>query len=130
MKVVEKFKPDVIFHCATWTAVDKAEDNEKLVEAVNVEGTRNLTEASIKVGAKMIYMSTDYVLDGTLPLDKCYVEDDEANPKSVYGQTKYEGESEVRANPRHFITRISCVFGFNGGNFIKIMLRLGSFKPS
>lgn len=130
MKVVEKFKPDIIFHCAAWTAVDKAEDNEKAVEAVNVEGTRNLTEASIKVGAKMIYMSTDYVFDGTLPLDKCYVEDDVANPKSVYGKTKYDGESEVRKNPRHFITRISWVFGINGGNFIKTMLRLGSFKPS
>lgn len=122
MKVVKEYKPDVIFHCAAWTAVDKAETEEELVRKVNVDGTKNLTDASIEVGAKMIYMSTDYVFDGTK--DGVYKEDDEVNPKSVYGKTKYEGEEVVRTNPKHFITRISWVFGINGNNFIKTMLKL------
>lgn len=122
MKVVKEYKPDVIFHCAAWTAVDKAETEEELVRKVNVDGTKNLTDASIEVGAKMIYMSTDYVFDGTK--DGVYKEDDEVNPKSVYGKTKYDGEEVVRTNPKHFITRISWVFGINGNNFIKTMLKL------
>lgn len=122
MKVVKEYNPDVIFHCAAWTAVDKAEDMEDIVRKVNVEGTKNLTDASIEVGAKMIYMSTDYVFDGTK--EGLYKEDDTPNPKSVYGKTKYEGEEMVRKNPKHFITRISWVFGINGNNFIKTMLKL------
>ena len=122
MDIVKEYKPDVIFHCAAWTAVDKAEDMEEIVRKVNVEGTENLTDASIEVGAKMIYMSTDYVFDGTK--EGIYNENDKANPKSVYGLTKYEGEVMVKKNPKHFITRISWVFGINGGNFIKTMLKL------
>ena len=125
MKVVKDYNPDVIFHCAAWTAVDKAED-ENLKDAVfnvNVNGAKNLTDASIEVGAKIIYMSTDYVFDGTK--DGIYNEQDKINPKSVYGETKYLGEQEVRRNPNHFITRISWVFGINGKNFIKTMQRLG-----
>ncbi len=122
MRIVKEFKPDVIFHCAAWTAVDKAEDMEEMVRKVNVDGTKNLTDASIEVGAKIIYMSTDYVFDGTK--EGLYKEDDTPNPMSVYGKTKYEGEEMVRENPRHFITRISWVFGINGNNFIKTMLRL------
>lgn len=124
MKVVEDYNPDVIFHCAAWTAVDKAED-ENLKDAVfnvNVNGAKNLTDASIEVGAKIIYMSTDYVFDGTK--DGIYNEQDKINPKSVYGETKYLGEQEVRRNPNHFITRISWVFGINGNNFIKTMIKL------
>lgn len=124
MKVVNSYKPDVIFHCAAWTAVDKAEEMEELVKKVNVEGTRNLTDASIEVGAKMVYISTDYVFDGTK--DGLYTEDDVANPKSVYGMTKFLGEEEVRRNPNHFIARISWVFGINGNNFIKTMLNLSN----
>lgn len=122
MKVVKEYKPDVIFHCAAWTAVDKAEDMEDLVYKVNVEGTKNLTDASIEVGSKIIYMSTDYVFDGNK--EGLYKEDDTPNPMSVYGKTKYQGEEEVRKNPNHFITRISWVFGINGNNFIKTMLKL------
>lgn len=121
-RVITDYNPDVIFHCAAFTAVDKAEDEENLCTKVNVEGTKNITDASIKVGAKLLYMSTDYVFDGTK--DGIYNEKDEVNPKSVYGQTKYLGELEVRRNPNHFITRISWVFGINGGNFIKTMLNL------
>lgn len=120
--MINYYAPDVIFHCAAWTAVDKAEDMEEKVYKVNVEGTRNITDASIKVGAKLFYMSTDYVFDGKK--DGLYNEEDKANPMSVYGKTKYLGELEVMRNPKHFITRISWVFGINGNNFIKTMLKL------
>ena len=124
MNLVKSYNPDVIFHCAAWTAVDKAEESElyEKVRKINVEGTKNLVDASIEVGAKIIYMSTDYVFDGEK--DGLYTEEDKVNPKSVYGQTKFEGEEEVRRNPKHFITRISWVFGINGNNFIKTMLNL------
>ena len=120
MSVIKEYNPDVIFHCAAWTQVDNAEDNEEACRKVNVEGTKNLTDASIAVGAKMIYVSTDYVFDGTK--EGTYSETDKVNPMSVYGKTKYEGEEEVRRNPNHFITRTSWVFGMNGKNFIKTML--------
>lgn len=122
MDVVKKYNPDVIIHCAAWTAVDKAEDMEEEVNKINVLGTKNLTDASIKVGAKIMYMSTDYVFDGTK--EGYYKENDLVNPKSIYGKTKYLGEEEIRRNPNHFITRISWVFGINGNNFIKTMLKL------
>ena len=120
--VVTEYKPDVIFHCAAWTAVDKAEDEKELCEKVNVVGTKNMTDASLEVGAKIIYMSTDYVFDGKK--EGIYEPDDQVNPQSVYGDTKYRGEEEVRRNPKHFITRISWVFGINGKNFIRTMLNL------
>lgn len=120
--VVKEFNPDVIFHCAAWTAVDKAEDMKDLVNEVNVIGTKNITDASIETDSKILYMSTDYVYDGTK--DGIYVETDNVNPKSVYGETKFLGEEEVRRNPKHYITRISWVFGINGNNFIKTMLKL------
>ena len=120
--IFSKYNPDVIFHCAAWTAVDKAEELEDKVRMVNVEGTKNLVDASIKNDSKIIYMSTDYVFDGTK--EGLYKENDRVNPKSVYGLTKYEGECEVRRNSKHYITRISWVFGINGNNFIKTMLKL------
>lgn len=122
MNVIKNYNPDVIFHCAAWTAVDKAEEMQDKCEQVNVEGTKNIVDASIEVGAKMIYMSTDYVFDGEK--EGLYTENDKASPKSVYGKTKFAGEEEVRRNPNHFITRISWVFGINGNNFIKTMLNL------
>lgn len=121
-EVIKNYNPDVIIHCAAWTAVDKAEDMEDKVKKINVEGTKNIAEASIEVSAKLIYMSTDYVFDGEK--DGYYTEDDEVNPKSVYGMTKCQGEEEVRKNKKHFIARISWVFGINGNNFIKTMLKL------
>ena len=122
LRVIKEYKPDVIFHCAAWTAVDKAQIERELCEKVNVYGTKNLVDASLETGAKMIYMSSDYVFDGTK--DGLYTEEDIPNPMSVYGETKYKGEEEVRRNPNHFITRISWVFGINGNNFIKTMLKL------
>ena len=122
MRVVHEYQPDVIFHCAAWTAVDKAEDMIDACYNVNVVGTRNIVDASLDVGAKILYMSTDYVFDGKK--DGYYTEEDEVHPMSVYGRTKYEGEEEVRRNPKHYITRISWVFGINGHNFIKTMIKL------
>ena len=127
LNTILNYNPNVIFHCAAWTAVDKAEEMKDLVYKVNVEGTRNITEASILTNSKLFYMSTDYVFDGTK--EGLYTEEDKVNPKSVYGITKYLGEEEVRRNPNHFITRISWVFGINGNNFIKTMLKLSdSYK--
>ena len=122
MKIVKSYKPDIIFHCAAWTAVDKAEEMKEACEAVNTQGTKNISEASIDVGAKLVYISTDYIFDGTKK-DK-YKEDDKANPKNVYGKTKYEGEEAARKNPKHFIPRITWVFGINGNNFLKTILKL------
>ena len=122
MKIVKDYHPDVIFHCAAWTAVDKAEEMEETVFAVNVTGTKNITDASIEVGAKIVYMSTDYIFDGKK--EGIYTESDTPNPQSVYGKTKLLGEEEIKRNPKHFITRISWVFGINGHNFIKTMLKL------
>ena len=122
MSMVKEYRPDVIFHCAAWTAVDKAEEMEDECYRVNVVGTKNITDAALEVGAKLLYMSTDYVFDGTK--EGLYEPDDRVNPMSVYGKTKYEGEEEVRRNPKHYITRISWVFGINGNNFIKTMLKL------
>ena len=121
-KVVKSFNPNVIFHCAAWTAVDKAEDMKDIVYDINVNGAKNMTDAAIDVDATILYMSTDYVFDGTK--EGYYTEEDEVNPKSVYGKTKYLGEEEVRRNPKHYITRISWVFGINGHNFVKTMLKL------
>lgn len=121
-EVIRAYQPDVIFHCAAWTAVDKAECMEEKVREINVEGTKNIVDASLLAQAKVIYMSTDYVFDGKK--DGYYTEEDSVRPMSVYGKTKYDGEEEVRRNPKHFITRISWVFGINGNNFIKTMLKL------
>ena len=129
MKVIKAYKPDVIFHCAAWTAVDKAEEFPELCREINVEGTKNITDASIEVGSKLVYMSTDYVFDGEKTFGENYTEEDLPNPKSVYGKTKYLGEEEVRRNPNHFITRISWVFGLNGNNFIKTMLKSSKNHP-
>lgn len=120
--VINNFKPNVIFHCAAWTAVDKAEDMVEEATKVNVDGTRNIVEASINIGAKIVYLSTDYVFDGQK--DGIYIPEDETNPQNIYGKTKYLGEKEVEKNPNHFIARTSWVFGINGENFVKTMLNL------
>lgn len=125
--VVNDYKPDVIIHCAAWTAVDLAEDNKDLVYDVNVNGTDYLARASREVDAKMIYISTDYVFDGKS--NKPYNTTDKPNPLSYYGETKYLGELAVMRNlKKYFILRVSWVFGVNGNNFIKTMLTLGRKK--
>ena len=117
----------MIFHCAAWTAVDKAEDEIDACYDVNVNGTKNISEAAKNIDAKIVYCSADYVFDGTK--EGLYETNDKVNPKSVYGLTKYQGEEEVRKNVnKHFIVRISWVFGINGNNFVKTMLRLAESR--
>ena len=126
-RVLEDVRPDAVIHCAAWTAVDAAEDaeNRDKVWAINEGGTRNIAEACRALGCKMMYISTDYVFDGQgaapwQPDCKAYA------PLNVYGETKLGGEKAVSALvERFFIVRIAWVFGLNGKNFIKTMLRLG-----
>lgn len=124
-----KLKPDCVIHCAAYTAVDRAEDEEEICAKVNVEGTENIAKACKDADAKMIYISTDYVFCGNG--DTPFEVDGNIEPHSVYGKTKYEGELRVKeVLDKYFIVRISWVFGVNGNNFIKTMLRLGSEKES
>ena len=127
LSVIEEIRPDVIIHCAAWTAVDAAEDeeNKSKVHAINAEGTQNIADAAKAVDAKMLYLSTDYVFDGKgerpwAPDDKCYA------PLNVYGQSKLDGELAVSGTlEKYFIVRIAWVFGLNGKNFIKTMINVG-----
>lgn len=123
-KFISNYNPDVVIHCGAYTAVDKAEDDRELCYSVNVLGTRYIAEACKDINAKMVYISTDYVFDGEG--DQPFKVTDKPNPINYYGQTKYEGELEVQKNlEKYFIVRISWVFGSNGNNFVKTMLRLG-----
>lgn len=121
-KMIREYRPSVIFHCAAYTAVDKAEEEQEKCYQVNVLGTKYLTEAAKEVGAKIIYISTDYVFDGTK--EGFYQVEDKVNPVNYYGKTKYLGENFIRAYDNHIIVRISWVFGINGKNFIRTMLNL------
>lgn len=121
---VENFHPDVIVHCAAYTNVDGAEKDAETCRKVNVDGTENLVRAAEIINAKVIYISTDYVFDGENP--NPYEIDYEVAPQSVYGQTKYDGEQAVREYPKHFIVRTAWVFGINGHNFVKTMLKVAN----
>lgn len=121
-KIIEEYEPDCIFHCAAYTQVDKAEENKNLAYKINVEGTKNITSAAHNVGAKLIYISTDYVFDGTK--EGSYQVGDVPNPQSNYGRTKLIGEMEALKNEKTFVVRTSWVFGVNGNNFVKTMLKL------
>lgn len=126
-RVIEEAAPDVVVHCAAWTAVDLAEEEEKkpIVKAVNVDGTRNIAEVCKAMDCKMVYLSTDYVFDGQgeEPWDP---DCKDYKPLNVYGQTKLEGELAVsELLEKYFIVRIAWVFGKNGKNFIKTMLNVG-----
>ena len=126
-KVLKEAAPDVVVHCAAWTAVDLAEDEDKkeTVRKVNAEGTRNIALVCKELDCKMVYISTDYVFDGqgTEPWDP---DCKDYKPLNVYGETKLEGELAVSENlEKYFIVRIAWVFGKNGKNFIKTMLNLG-----
>ena len=130
-ETIGQIKPDVVIHCAAWTAVDAAEDEENIpkVRAINVDGTQNIANACKALDCKMIHISTDYVFDGNgetpwQPDCKDYA------PQNVYGQSKLDGELAV-ANTldKYFIVRIAWVFGVNGNNFIKTMLKVGKKYP-
>lgn len=121
-KMIREYQPSVIFHCAAYTAVDKAEEEQEKCYQVNVLGTKYLTEAAKEMDAKIIYISTDYVFDGTK--EGLYQIEDKVNPVNYYGKTKYLGENFIREYDNHIIVRISWVFGINGKNFIRTMLNL------
>lgn len=120
---IEAYQPDVILHCAAYTAVDQAEDDAEACEAVNAGGTRILAEICRDLDAKMIYISTDYVFPGNGT--QFYEPDDGKEPQNVYGRSKLHGEEAVQELlDKYFIVRISWVFGSNGKNFIRTMLKL------
>ena len=120
---IGEYKPDVIIHCAAYTAVDKAEDEVDICRAVNIDATKHLAEVCKEIDAKMIYISTDYVFPGNG--EAFYEPEDKKAPQNIYGQTKLDGELAVQEIlDKYFIVRISWVFGINGKNFIKTMLNL------
>ena len=126
-KVIKEVNPDAVIHCAAWTAVDLAEDEDKkeTVYKINAVGTKNIATICNEIGCKMMYISTDYVFDGQgekpwKPDDKNY------SPLNVYGQSKLDGELAVAGLvEKYFIVRIAWVFGINGNNFVKTMLNIG-----
>lgn len=128
-KVLTDADVDAVIHCAAYTAVDAAEDNEELCRSVNAKGTEYIARVCKSLDIKMMYISTDYVFNGQGT--RAWEPDDEREPLNVYGQTKYEGELAVEKNlKKYFIVRIAWVFGVNGKNFIKTMLNLGKTRDS
>uniref|UniRef100_UPI0040570031 dTDP-4-dehydrorhamnose reductase n=1 Tax=Acetatifactor sp. TaxID=1872090 RepID=UPI0040570031 len=128
-KVIKEASPDAVIHCAAYTAVDAAEDNEELCRKVNADGPRNIAKVCKELDIKMIQISTDYVFNGEG--EKPWEPDDACEPQSVYGQTKYEGEQAVKEIlEKYFIVRIAWVFGVNGKNFVKTMLNLAQTRDT
>jgi dTDP-4-dehydrorhamnose reductase len=127
LRYVRDYAPDVIVHCAGYTNVDKAESEPEVCAAVNGMGTVHMVRAALNVGAKLVYISSDYVFPGTG--DTPYEINDPYGPKNVYGVSKVQGEDAVRSlMTRYYILRTSWVFGKNGRNFVRTMLRLGAEK--
>lgn len=128
-QVIGQYQPDVVIHCAAYTAVDAAETDIDGAYKVNAVGTRNIAVAAESNGSKVIYISTDYVFDGTSA--EPYHEYDNSNPQSIYGKSKRAGEVLVQSlSSRYFIVRTSWVYGVHGNNFVKTMLHLGQEKSS
>ena len=125
---IEKIKPDIIINAAAYTDVDKAEIEIELAHKVNTEAPRLLAEKASQLNIPMIHFSTDYVFDGLK--NEPYVEIDQANPQSIYGKTKWEGEEAVRNHKKHIILRTSWVFSSRGQNFLKTILKLIQEKTS
>lgn len=124
-EVLSQLRPDVVIHCAAYTAVDQAEAEPDEAFRINAAGTRNIAIASREVGAKLCALSTDYVFDGTGSIP--YKEYDRTNPLTVYGQSKLAGEQLVQSlHERYFIVRTSWVYGAYGNNFVRTMLKLAS----
>lgn len=122
-RVIKEAAPDAVIHCAAYTAVDAAEDNEELCRKVNADGPRNIAKVCKELDIKMLQVSTDYVFDGQG--ERPWEPEDPCDPRSVYGRTKYEGELAVQELlEKYFIVRIAWVFGINGKNFVKTMLNL------
>lgn len=128
-RVITEYHPDAVIHCAAYTAVDRAEEEPERAFEVNGQGTRNLAEACGETGAKLLYISTDYVFsgEGTQP----YEVDDATGPLNIYGKSKLAGELAVKESlEQYFIVRTSWVFGLHGNNFVKTMLRLSETRPA
>lgn len=126
-QAVLAFRPEAIVHCAAYTAVDRAESEPEVCTAVNGLGTLNIARAAVAVGAKLLYVSTDYVFDGSG--DAPREAEDRPQPLNVYGLSKLQGEEAVRGvTSRHFILRISWLFGHGGGSFVRTIRRLGQEK--
>ena len=124
---VQRYQPTAIVHCAAYTGVDKAESQPEICAAVNGMGTVNIVRAALSVGAKLLFISTDYVFPGTG--DQPFKVDDPYGPLNVYGMSKVQGEDAVRSlMTRYFILRTSWVYGKNGRNFVRTMLHLGREK--
>jgi len=127
---VEELKPDVILNCAAFTRVDDCETEKELAWKVNVEGPKNLASAAGARGARIIHISTDYVFDGKKPVPEYYTETDNTRPISYYGVTKLEAEKAVcEETDRYSILRTAWLYGVNGQNFLKTMLRLALGDP-
>ncbi|GGN92921.1 dTDP-4-dehydrorhamnose reductase [Saccharibacillus kuerlensis] len=127
--VIGEYRPEAVIHCAAYTAVDAAEEDVDGAYRVNVAGTRNIAVAAEKVGAKMVYISTDYVFNGQA--ERPYREYDNTAPQTVYGESKLAGEVLTQSlSSKYFIVRTSWVYGQHGGNFVKTMLKLGAEKDS
>lgn len=127
-KAMQEFKPDVVIHSAAYTAVDNAEDDVLNVKKTNVDATEYIADNCKKLNSKLIFISTDYVFDGEKSLDEVYETTDLHGAKSVYGRSKIMAERKALNNPKTFIVRTSWVFGINGKNFVKTMLRVGEEK--
>lgn len=125
--ILTELEPDALIHCAAYTAVDDAEDHEALCREVNASGTRNVAKACKAMDIPLVYISTDYVFDGTG--HRPYEVTDKRNPQNVYGKTKAEGEAFVESLlDKYYIVRISWVFGIHGKNFVKTMLKHGKSR--
>ena len=127
-EVLADVRPEIVFNCAAWTDVDGAEENEAAAMLVNDTGAALLAGAAAKWGAKIVYISSDYVFDGLK--HRPYVESDLTHPISAYGRSKQAGETSVAvSNPRHLIVRSSWLYGARGHNFVETMLRLAGEQP-
>lgn len=128
--------PEATVNCAAWTDVDGAEDHREAARAVNVDGAGNLARAAAHLGTPLLHISTDYVFDGTAPLDgagrpRAYLESDPTGPRSVYGETKLAGERQVlAASPDHAVVRTAWLYGLDGPNFVDTMLRLAGEREA
>lgn len=126
-QVLSDVRPDIVIHCAAYTNVDKAEEDLKTAELINVTGTENIADACGKLGITLVYISTDYVFDGTKT--EPYKPNDKTNPVNNYGMTKYEGEEAVRSLcEKYYIARTSWLYGHHGKNFVETMISLAD-KP-
>jgi dTDP-4-dehydrorhamnose reductase len=127
--LVKQIKPELIINCAAYTNVDGCEQNEELAYKVNAIGARNLAVAALETNSKLLHISTDFVFDGCT--NKPYLEFDTPNPLSIYGKSKFAGEELIRQIcPRHYILRTAWLYGKNGNNFVKTMLKLGQEKKT